>query len=193
MTLDPNIHSSETIHRVSRQHYDCHLHNFNWSWTNVGNRGKKTVENFLEEWENGEDPHLILIGPPGVGKTHLAVGIYRYGVFKKDLSSSVYIHVPDFCHEVKQSFNKTDNVDPFSILDNASLVILDDLFGRELTDWESKHVIPRLLSTAYNNLAALVITTNYSKESMQSRLHPHEFSRLFANGKIMIIKGEDRR
>lgn len=193
MTLDPNIPSSETIYSIPRNHHHCHLHNFEWNKVSLGERGKKTVETFLEEWREGGDPHLILVGQPGLGKTHIAIGIMRFCVYHTDLSNGVYVHVPDFCIKVKKSFNKNDFVDPFYRIENANLVVLDDIFGRELTQWESEHVIPRLISTAYDNAAALVVTTNYGKEGIQNRLHPHEASRLFANSKLLIFKGEDQR
>lgn len=190
--IDPDTPSSETIHRIPRQHRHCHLYNFDWDRTSIGPKGEGAIEAFLSDWEEGDDPHLILSGKTGTGKTHLAVGIYRYGVFKSDLVESVYVHVPSFSDLVKKSFSD-DSFDPMEYVQKAGLLVLDDIFGRKLGKWESEQLIPRLLSLAYNNAAALVITTNYGKKKIASRLDPHETSRLFSNSRMLEFTGEDKR
>jgi DNA replication protein DnaC len=182
--------SSNTIHGIPRSHWHCHLHNYD-------EPKEKLVESvswFLEEWEDQKipAPHLLLAGKAGRGKTHIGVGIYRAAVYISNIQDCAYIHVPDFCVRTKRGYGSGE--DPFLEVEDASLVVLDDIFGADMTEHEISKILTRLITTAYDKNQALVVTSNYSKNEISGILHPHETSRLLQNCKIMNMTSDrDRR
>lgn len=194
VSLD-NAPGSATTYGIPASHRDCYLETFEWSACSVDTA---RIRAFLEELEaliEGEaerPPHVIMQGPAGLGKTHLAVGFYRWAVYRTDLSRAAFIHVPSFCDEVKASFD--GGGDPFDRIRDADvLVALDDLFGRDLSPWEVNNVIPRLISTAYRNSAALLVTMNPTFGEMENALYKHEISRIAQNADYWEFEGKDWR
>lgn len=139
-------------------------------------------------------PNLLFLGPPGTGKTHLGVGIYRWAVAMTDLTEAVYVHIPSFCDEVKRSFDERGGPDPFDPIRSARfLLILDDIFGRDLSDWEKANVVPRLVDMAYQNRASLVLSSNVALSQIEEILRQHEVSRILENATVLKFRGEDHR
>jgi DNA replication protein DnaC len=181
-----NHPSSNTVHGIPRSHWHCHLHNYE----EPKDRVVEAVSAFLDEWKAGTvpAPHLLLTGKQGRGKTHLAVGIYRSAVYETNIQECAYIHVPNFCVRVKKSYGGGE--DPFQETEEASLVVLDDIFGADLTEHEITKILTRLITTAYDRNQALVVTSNYSVKGISDILHPHELSRLLQNSTVLNMASE---
>lgn len=178
-----------TIFRVPRSHYHAQVSNFGWA--DVKPSGlKKAVEAWWARAVRGEAPHFLMTGAPGCGKSHLAVGLYRAMTVHVGTQQATYIHVPSFCEAVKRGYSDDSAWHLWDDLESATrLVVLDDLFGRELTAHDKDQIFTRLLETAYANNAALVATMNPSVEELQARLPPHEISRLLADAAVAPMVG----
>jgi DNA replication protein DnaC len=183
---------SYSIYRLPRSHWHCQLSNFEWEGVFPLSLQDR-VESFITQVLEGEDPHLILTGEPGCGKSHLGVAILRRILPEVGTRAATWVNVPEFCDTVKASFNQ--GTDPFEDYQDARrLVILDDLFGRVLTPYEIDHVLYRLIDTAYMNGAAVVVTMNPAVEEMQTYLKPHEVSRVLQGSTIIpMMSKQDRR
>lgn len=181
--------SSWTVFRLPRSHVHCHLWNFDWD--SVTPRSLQSfVLDFLHQVQDGKAPHMVMTGKPGIGKSHIGVGIYRAAsaIFGTELVT--WINVPAFCSAVKQSYAPGE-VNPWDDYMAAKrLVVLDDLFGREFTGHEKDQIITRLLDTAYINNASLVATMNQDSRELMARLPPHEISRLLSNGTVVPMTAE---
>jgi DNA replication protein DnaC len=165
----------------------------NFVWDAVRPPALRThVEQFLTEIEAAvQAPHLLLTGAPGLGKTHIGVGIYRWAVARFGTMLATWLNVPVFCDQVKTTYTSTDTRDLFADYAEARrLVVLDDLFGRDLTAHEAGQVVYRLLDTAYQNGAAVLVTMNKEVEELPARLPQHETSRLLAQATIIPLKGD---
>jgi DNA replication protein DnaC len=139
----------------------------------------------------GESPHLLLTGGPGIGKTHLVVALYRQlsTVFGTELVA--YANVPVFCEEAKAMYGRRQVANPWEGIESARrAVMLDDLFGRELSQHESAQIIYRLIDTIYRNGAALIANMNQDVDELKRRLPPHEISRLLAGCTIINVRAE---
>lgn len=181
--------SSQTVFGVPLSHRHCYLDNYNWPSAAF----KDEVGAFMISVGTPEPRHLVITGSAGVGKTHLGVGLYRWGVRKWGTMLCKYIHVPDFFHEVKNQFN-TEGEDPFlDVVDARALIILDDLLGRNPSAWELDNILYRLINTAHSNNSAVVVTTNANPAQIGHVLKPHEMSRLFQNAVHLEVTGEDKR
>lgn len=178
---------SWTVFRLPRSHWHCQLDSLEWD----GLRPKKTreaVDTFVTQALAGEAPHLVLTGAPGSGKTHIGVGVYRALAGVVGTGLATWVNVPAFCEAVKRSY-RPDEPDPWVDIEEARrLVVLDDLFGRELTSHEKDQIVTRLLDTAYQNHAAVCITMNPSVEELRVRLPAHEISRVLAHAVIIPVQ-----
>lgn len=156
---------------------------------------RKHLTQFLYAAATGDDVHLILTGPPGRGKTHLGVAAYRWMVVQVGTLLTTYLNVPTFCDKVKASYSPdSETGDPMADYNEArTLVVLDDLFGRDLSEHEAKQIVNRLLDTAYQNGVALLVTMNQSIDELQARLPQHEISRLLNHATIIPMSGKDWR
>jgi hypothetical protein len=69
------------------------------------------------------------------------------------------------------------------------LVVLDDLLGRDLSMHEASQIVYRLLDTAYQNGAAVLITMNPDAGELAARFPAHEVSRLLSAAAIIPLVG----
>lgn len=193
MTEGPfaDVPSSETVHGLPPRHWHCHLGNFDWSVVTNGSAKAATVRRFLDAHLEGEQGNLLLIGAVGAGKTHIGVGIYRAVVATEDLTKATWLHVPSVAEQVKARFDDKTMPDPLERLDTARLVVLDDLYGREPTDWERSQIHTRLIDTAYRNGASLVLTDNHGTNGLQAQLAAHEWSRLQERATVLDFFEDD--
>lgn len=179
---------SQSVYLIPRSHWHCDFHGFDWT----GHESKKKALLDYLDRISVEPGNLVMIGPPGTGKTHISVALYRWAVLRYGAGRSMWVNVPDFCMQVKRGFDSND--DPFELVERAQyMLVLDDLYGREMSPWELDNVLYRLIDTAYRNAAHLVVTTNYTVDELEQRVNAHELSRIMNNAEIWAFKGEDKR
>lgn len=158
---------------------------------------------------------LILSGPPGTGKTHLAVGILRArverwladwpeaGALAPDAAglptyaprppfTSRFAVVPDLLDEMRANVAHPAAADPLAPLLGARLLVLDDLGREKTTEWVADRLY-RLIGARYNACLATVVTTNYSLAELDERDYGAMVSRLLEDGLAVRLTASDYR
>lgn len=159
--LTAEIHSREesriaTSLKVSALPKGMHLDNFDFLFQPSIDKGKmealSTCE-FIRQREN-----VLFFGPPGVGKTHLAVGL---GVKAIHLGYSViYYTAEELLFQLKKRFDIPVYKQRGRAYVKNALVILDEL-GYQALDRHETHLFFQFISARYMK-GSTVITSNRS-------------------------------
>ena len=119
---------------------------------------------FVREYlpDDKDKDGLLFIGPIGVGKTHLAVGIVRELIRQKNVPCLFYDY-RDLLKEIQNSYNPSVNATEMSILKpvfEAELLVLDELGAVKPTEWVWD-TVSLILNTRYNDKRTTIVTTNF--------------------------------
>jgi len=136
-------------------------------------------------------PFLTLLGPPGSGKTHLALSI-AWSWLERG-KTVLYYQVESLMDSLSKGYRiwESGNPDGYqSILAftlNASLLILDDFGVEQPTEWAATK-LDQIIDDRYLNKKPLIITSNLALD----RLSPRVADRL-REGTLIQLKGESFR
>jgi DNA replication protein DnaC len=113
---------------------------------------------------------LVLTGPYGCGKTHLAAAIANYRA--SEGFPLMFIVVPDLLDHLRATFSPTSTVSydrRFEEIRTTPLLVLDDLGTQAMTPWVREKLY-QLFNHRYNATLPTVITTADSLDEIDPRL-----------------------
>ena len=125
---------------------------------------------------------LVLTGPHGSGKTHLAAAIGNKCI--ADGHIVFFVHVPDLLDHLRATFGPTSEVsysDLFEQVRNIPLLILDGLGSHATTPW-AEEKLRQIINHRYNAALPTVVTTagemGEIDSYIRSRLQAPDLSRV---------------
>ncbi|MBN2148436.1 MAG: ATP-binding protein [Anaerolineales bacterium] len=142
------------------------------SQENLRSEDQKSLEAALKAATSfAQDPQgwLVITGPYGCGKTHLAAAIANAC---SDRYEPLFIVVPDLLDHLRATFHPRSTVSldrRFEEIRKAWLLILDDLGSQSTTQW-SREKLYQIFNYRYDYRLPTVITTPSLKEDIDSRL-----------------------
>jgi DNA replication protein DnaC len=104
----------------------------------------------------------MLIGPSGVGKTHLAVAILKQLVLTKGIPC-LFCDYRELLKQIQNSYNPSVQTTELELLRpvfQTEVLVLDDLGAVKPTEWVWD-TVSVILNTRYNETRTTIITTNF--------------------------------
>jgi DNA replication protein DnaC len=208
-----------SLARIPKRYEHCELANFEvppGPFETSLSGARLRAGRFVEEYPI-DKTGLLFIGPNGVGKTHLAVGIIKQLIRTKGVPC-VFYEYRELLKQIQNSYNREVNATEMSVLRpvlEAEVLVLDELGAIKPTEWVWD-TVSHLLNTRYNNNRTTIITTNLadlperepgsedlrstsaarraaSEPTLGDRITNSMRSRLHEMCRIIEMQGEDRR
>jgi DNA replication protein DnaC len=152
-----NYETDNEIESASRQQLD--------GWARSLAQAKLVVQRFAQEFspvrEMQSEHGLLLMGPCGVGKTHLAVASLKEIVLRGH--SGLFYDYRELLKEIQDSYNPESQATEMSVLEpvlKTEFLVLDDVGSSKPSLW-ALETVGHVLNTRYNEKRVTLLTTNF--------------------------------
>ena len=162
---------------------ECSLDN----WT-AGNDEERqhleAVRTFAMEVRRG---FLVLLGPVGIGKSHLAVAVAR------KFQHLLFVKQSTLLRQLRATYSDKKAADPIERCQEAELLVLDEMgvSGGGKDEWP---MLSEILDHRYGHLLPTVITSNLGWDELRAELGDRLGDRLRESAHaVLVFAGESRR
>jgi DNA replication protein DnaC len=185
---------------LPRRHSECSLSNYHPASNNGSQLLAFNLAYRLVHEYPAIDRGLLLTGPCGVGKTHLAAAIIR-GLVGKGVPCLFY-EFGALLKKIQESYNaraQTSELKVLAPIYEAEVLVLDELGASKPTDWV-RDTMMQIINARYNDRKLTIFTTNYTDErpghmgeTLEDRIGVRLRSRLYEMCRTVMVEGEDYR
>jgi DNA replication protein DnaC len=127
------------------------------------------VDEFVQPSQSGglvfKTSGLLFTGPPGVGKTHLAVGVL-VELIERYRIHGLFVEFTSLLYQIQSTFDPGSPESKRQILDplaEAELLVLDELGAQQATPWV-RDILYLIINGRYTRQKPTLFTTNYRLE-----------------------------
>jgi len=153
-----NFETDNELENVSREQLE--------TWNRSLAQAKLIVQRFADEYmppagNEGVEQGLLVMGPCGVGKTHLAVAALKQIVLRGH--AGVFYDYRELMKEIQDSYNPESQSTEMSILEpvlRTEVLVLDDV-GASMPSMWALETVGHILNTRYNEKRVTLLTTNF--------------------------------
>jgi DNA replication protein DnaC len=185
--------------RIPRRYHHCDLGSFlsyNQSLSRAVTQARHTADVFPVC-----DRGLLLLGPPGVGKTHLAVSVLKEVIVTKG-ARGLFYDTRDLLRVIRSTYDpvvRTTEIEVLRPVMEAELLVLDDLGAEKTSEWVEE-TLNLIVNTRYNERRTTIFTSNYldspddtDPDSLLFRIGFRMRSRLFEMCHLLELDAADYR
>jgi DNA replication protein DnaC len=146
---------------------------------------------------------ILFSGPPGLGKTHLSVGILK-ALHQAGHRKGLFCYYQQLLKDIQNSWNPQTSTTELQVLEpifDAEVLVLDDLGSVKPTDWVWD-MVSMILNTRYNQKSVTIVTTNFENRpsgalgapmTLGDRIGDRMRSRLLEMCREVKMQGQDYR
>ena len=186
--------------RIPTRYEHCDFDNFDTdiydtgadapAWNRSLERAKLVTEAFARDYPLGGETGLLLMGPCGAGKTHLAVAALRQIVLRGH--TCLFYDYRELLKEIQGSYNPENPTTELGVLEPvlmADVLLLDDLGASKPSPW-AMETVGHILNSRYNERRVTLLTTNYIDRDESGPTPMHRGPRL-PSGQAISADRED--
>jgi DNA replication protein DnaC len=152
--------------RIPTRHEACSLESFSLDFPSANaslNLALQQARKFVEDYPLATQGRgLLFVGTPGLGKTHLAVGILK-ALIQDRGANGLFVDYRDLLKQVQNSYDRSSSTTELGILRpifDAEVLVIDDLGASKPSDWVFD-TVAHVLNSRYNDRLTTIITTNF--------------------------------
>lgn len=150
----------------------------------------ETIRNFALDWLAKPKDGLLIAGPVGTGKTHLAAALVRTLLLIKQEAS--FRRCSDLYSDLRESYRVESGEEVvLSRYTRHKFLFLDDLGAGSLSDHERRFTL-EVLDRRLNDLLPTCVTTNWNSQEIAEKMDDRIASRL-ESFNCLQLQGRDRR
>ena len=171
---------------------------------------KRWVVQFQDAGKPG-DRGILIVGNPGVGKTHLLCALIRYLTLERGIACR-YVDSFQLLHDLKLVFGDANNASGalLEAVCRIPILALDELGKTRAEGWQ-REVLDTIISRRYDAGLTTFAASNYPlpkagpgvtdgnlaelalRDTLDQRVGPRVYSRLMERCRAFALNGDDRR